>query len=179
MVIHKLRHKYTLGQVLHRSYQFGTGYLTIGKHYITINGQVIVQLVSQPLDCLIIKMNGRVILPPVSVSVIEVKTQTLTNTTNLYKINADIIQLPDGAILLDILHRVNHKTPQHLNILVLNTNNVSCSIGKNMPLHPCTLWDSVGKFRRLAGAASNVTPPNSYCKCSKIPVYNWNHMLKG
>ena len=47
--------------------------------------------------------------------------------------NADIFQLPEGIILLDVLHRVDHKTPQQLNIPVLNTNNVPCSIGKNMP----------------------------------------------
>ena len=51
VVIKNLRCKYILGQVLHRLlYQFGTSYLTTGKHYITINGQVIVQSVSQALD---------------------------------------------------------------------------------------------------------------------------------
>ena len=37
---------------MHRSYQFGTSYSTMGKHYITIKGQVIVQLASQALDYL-------------------------------------------------------------------------------------------------------------------------------
>ena len=50
VVIENLRHKYILGQVLHWSYQFGTSYSTMGKHYITINGQVIAQSVSQALD---------------------------------------------------------------------------------------------------------------------------------
>ena len=40
VVIEHLRHKYILGQVLHRSYQFSTSYSTTGKHYITINGRV-------------------------------------------------------------------------------------------------------------------------------------------
>ena len=55
VVIDNLMHKYILGQVLHRLYQFGTGYLTTGKHYITINGQVIAQLISQALDNPIVK----------------------------------------------------------------------------------------------------------------------------
>ena len=84
MVIKNLRHKYIFGKVLHRSYWFGTSYSTTGKHYIAINRQVIAQSVSQPLDYLIIKMKGRVPLPPVSVSIIEVKIPKLTNTTNLY-----------------------------------------------------------------------------------------------
>ena len=41
VVIENLRHKYILGQVLHRLNQFGTGYIAAGKHYITINWQVI------------------------------------------------------------------------------------------------------------------------------------------
>ena len=97
------------------------------------------QLVLQVLDYPIIKMKGRVILPPLSISIIEVKTHKLTNTTNLYEMKADTFQLPEGIILLDVLHRIDHKTPQHLNIPVLNTNSVPCSIGKNMPIasmHP-------------------------------------------
>ena len=89
MVIENLRHKYILGQVLHRLDWFDTGYSTTGKHYITINGQVIVQSVSQALDYPIIKTKGRVTLPAVSISIIEVKTPKLTNTTVLYEMNAD------------------------------------------------------------------------------------------
>ena len=111
VVIKNLRHKYILGQVLHRLYWFGTGYSTTGKHYITINGQVIVQSVSQPLDYPIIKTKGRVALLPVSVPIIKDKTLKLANTANLYEMNADTFQLPEGIILLDVLHRVDHKTP--------------------------------------------------------------------
>ena len=97
MVIDNLRYKYILGQVLHRSYQFGTGYSTTDKHYITINGQIIVQSVSQTLDYPIMKMKDMVTLPPMSVSIIEVKTPKLTNTTNLYGMNVDTFQLPKAS----------------------------------------------------------------------------------
>ena len=116
VVIENLRHKYILGQVLHMSYQFGTGYSTTGKHYITINGQVIAQAILQSIDYPILKTKGKVTLLPMSVSIIEVKTSKIPNTTNLYELNADTFQLPEGIILFDILHRVDHKTPQHLNI---------------------------------------------------------------
>ena len=85
-------------------------------------------------------------LVPVSVSIIEVKSLKLTNTTNLYKKKVVTAQLPGGMILLDILHRVDHKTLQHLNVPVLNINNVSCSIGKNMPvasMHPAGRYEEV------------------------------------
>ena len=139
VVIHNLRCKYILGQVLNRSYSFGTGFSTTGKLYITINRQVIVQLISQPLDYPIIKMKGRVTLPPVTISIIEVKTPKLTNTSNLYIMNADTFQLSEGIILLDVLHKVGHKTLQLLNVLILNANNVHCNIGRNRPIvsmHP-------------------------------------------
>ena len=161
VVIKNLRHKYILGQVLHRLYQFGTGYSTMGKHYITINGQVIVQSVLQALHYLIIKMKGRVALPSVSVSIIEVKTPKLTNTTNLYKMNADTLQPPEGIILLDVLHRVDHKTLQHLNIPVLNTNNVPCSIGKNMPI---VSLHSAGKCEEV----QEVSWSSLHCDTSKL-----------
>ena len=75
--------------------------------------------------------------------------------------NADTFQLPEGIILLDVLHRVNHKTPQHLNVLVLNTNNVYCSIGRNTPIasqHP------VRKCEELQEVSWN----SVHCKTSKL-----------
>ena len=57
-----------------------------------------------------------------SVSVIEVKTPKIPNTTDLYGVNADTFQLPKGVIL------------QRLNIPMLNAKNVSISICKNMPI---------------------------------------------
>ena len=65
-----------------------------------------------------------------SVSTIEVKTPKIPNTTNPYELNADTFQLPEGVILLDILHRVDQKTPQHLNIPILNAKNIPSNIGK-------------------------------------------------
>ena len=178
VVIDILRHKYILGQVLHRSYWFGTGYSAMGKHFITINGQVITQSISQPLDYPIVKTKGRITLPPVSVLILEIKTPKLKNTMNLYKMNAVTAQLPEGMIPLDILHRVDHKTLQYLNIPVLNTNNVPCSIGKNMPIasmHPMGMCEEV---QRSAEIVCGGTPPNSYHKYCIIPGYNWNQILK-
>ena len=99
VVIKNLRHKYILGQVLHRSYQFCTRYSTAGKHHIIINGQVIAQAILQTIIYPVVKTKGRVTLPSMSVSNIEVKTPKIPNTTNLYELNADTFQLPEGIIL--------------------------------------------------------------------------------
>ena len=103
--IKNLWHKYILGQVLHRSYWFGTGYSTTSRHYITINGQVIAQAILQTTDYPIIKTKGTVTLPAISVSIVEVKTPKIADSTKLYELNTDTFQLPEGVILLDILHR--------------------------------------------------------------------------
>ena len=68
-----------------------------------------------------------------SLSIIEVKSPKIPDTTNLHGLNTDTLQLPKGIILLDILHRIDIKTLRHLNIPVLNTKNVPISIGKNIP----------------------------------------------
>ena len=89
---------------------------------------------------------GRITLPPVSSLVIEGKILKLTNTTNLYKMSAVTAQFSEGMILLDVLHRVDHKTLQYINIPILNTNNVSCNTGKNMPMasmHPAGMCKEV------------------------------------
>ena len=42
--------------------------------------------------------------------------------------------LPKGLVLLDILHSVDHKNTQSLNIPIINTNNSFCSISRNSPI---------------------------------------------
>ena len=138
------------------------------------------QSVSQALDYPIIKTKGKVTLLPTSVPIIEVKTPKISNTTYLYEVSLDTFQLPEGVIQLDILHRVDHKTPQHLNIPVLNANNVSCSIGKNMPtasMHPARKCEEVQEisWSRLQCDTSKLLPQIPQ---KKKPVYNWNQILK-
>ena len=86
VVIENLRCKYILGQVLYRSCQFHTRYSITGTHYITINGQVIAQAILQTIDQPIIKTKGNVTLSPMSVSIIEVKTPKIPNTSYLYQL---------------------------------------------------------------------------------------------
>ena len=128
LCIQNLKCEYILGQVLHRAYRFSTGYSTMGKQYITINGKMITEAMLQVTNSHIIKTKGKITLPPMSVSVISVKMPPLYNTNDVYKLSFDTFQLPEGVILLDILHKVNHKTPQNLNIPIHNTNNSFCSI---------------------------------------------------
>ena len=58
----------------------------------------------------------------------------LHNPNDVYELNFSIFQLSEGVIPLDILHKIHHKTPQYLNIPILNANNSFCSISRCSPL---------------------------------------------
>ena len=102
---------YILGQVLHRTNRFGTGYSTAGRHYITLNGEMLAQSISQVMVKPVLKTKGKIILPPSSVSVLEIRIPEISDTNNLYELDLDTSQLPEGIIPLDVLHQINHKTP--------------------------------------------------------------------
>ena len=89
-----------------------------------------------------------------SVSVIGVKTPTLCITNNVYELNFDTFQLSEGVIPLDVLHRIDHKTPQNLSNLILNPNNSFCSISRSSPI-------------------STLAPAG---KCEEIQEVSWNQV---
>ena len=99
-----------------------------------INGEMIAQAISQTVTNPIIKTKGKITLPLCLFSIIAVKTPTLHNTKNLYKLNFDTFELPEGVIPLDIVHRVDHKIPQSLNIPIHNVNKSYCTISKSPPI---------------------------------------------
>ena len=63
IIIENLKCSYILGQVLHRTNRFSTSYSTTGRHYITINGEMIAQAISQTIIDPIIKTTGKITLP--------------------------------------------------------------------------------------------------------------------
>ena len=147
IMIQNLKYKCILGHVLHRVYRFGIGCSTTGRLYITINGK-------SP----ILKTEGKITLPPMSNSVISVKMPPLCNTNDVYELNCNTFQLPEGVILLDILHKVNHKTPQYLNIRTLNTSNSFYSISRCSPLATLVL---VGKCEEIQEVSWNQVQCNN------------------
>ena len=56
-----------------------------------------------------------------SISIVEIKMAMLQNTNNLYELNLDTFQLPEGIVPLDILYRIDYKTMQSLSIPIWNT----------------------------------------------------------
>ena len=134
IVIENVKCDYILGQVLHRTNRFGTGYLTTGRHYIKINGEMIAQAILQSTNSPILKTKGKITFPPMYISIVGIKTPTLQNTNNLNELNWDTFQLPEGVIPLYIQHKIDYNIPQILSVPILNTNNSFCSITKNSPI---------------------------------------------
>ena len=91
---------------------------------------MISQNISQTTTNPILKTKGKVSLPPLSVSVVEIKIPTVPNTNNLYELNFETFQLPEGVIPLDVLHRMDHKAPKTLNTPIMNTTNTTCCLTK-------------------------------------------------
>ena len=81
IVIENMKCNYISEQVLHRTNRFGTGYLTTGRHYLTINSEIIAQAISQTTINPIIKTKGKIMLTPMSISNVEVKN---TNTSKYH-----------------------------------------------------------------------------------------------
>ena len=52
-----------------------------------VNGEMIAEAISQVTNNPIIKTKGKIILPPMSVSIIIVKTLPLCNTNNIHELN--------------------------------------------------------------------------------------------
>ena len=84
---------------------------------------MITEAILQVTDSPILKTKGKIALPTMSISVISVKMPPNCNNNDVYKLYFNTFQLPEVVIPLDILHKVNHKTPQYLDIPILNKNN--------------------------------------------------------
>ena len=125
------------------------GYSSTGKHYKMVNGKMITEAISQVTDNSIFKTKGKIILPPMSASIICVKMPLLCNTNNMYELNFSTFQLPEEVIPLDIIHRVDHKMPQYLNILMLNTTYSSYSIPRSSSVATLTMAERCEEIQEV------------------------------
>ena len=114
-------------------------------------------------------------LPSGSISVVGVKMPEVPDVNNLYELNFDTFQLPDGVSPLDILHRIDHKTPQNLTIPILHTINITCSLTKKSPI--ATLV-SAGKCEQVQGMRWTTLQDNVTAKLLPTIPANTNLQLE-
>ena len=92
--------------------------------------QSCLQIVTNPIS----KTKGKIKLLPSSISVKEVQTPEIPDSNNIYELDFSIFQLPQGIILLDVIHCVDDKMPRTLKVPILNTNNTISSLVMNSPI---------------------------------------------
>ena len=133
VIVNNLNLDYIIGAAQQRSYCVATGFSVTGRHFLSVNGQLVAQSIPTPTNKPIIKNKSKIKLRPHSVTVVSVRTPPNINTSEIYKINYKF-PLPSGVIPIDVVYRFDNKVPHELKIPILNTNNNIANITKNMTL---------------------------------------------
>ena len=133
VIINNLNCNYTIGAVIQRSYHVTTGFSITGRHFLSVNRQMVVQNISTPTIEPIIKNKGKVKLNPHSITMVLVKTPSNVNKSQIYELNHKF-PLPSSLIPIDVVHKFDNKVPHELKIPILNTNNNSANITNNTAL---------------------------------------------
>ena len=107
-----------------------TSFSTLGRHFISLNGEMIVQSVSSITTQPIIKCKSRTCLKACVVTIIAVQTPPNLDPHKLYECG-EKLPLPEGVIALELQHKFDHKMPLELKIPLLTTNKRDACITKN------------------------------------------------
>ena len=103
----------------------------MGRHFLSVNRQMVMQSIPTPTIEPIIKNKGKIKLSPHSITVVSIKRPPNINTNQKYEINYKF-PLPGGMIPTDVVHKFDSTTL--VKIPILNTNNNNANITKNMAL---------------------------------------------
>ena len=114
---------------MQRSYHIATGFSITGRHFLSVNGQMLAQSIPTPTVEAIIKNKGKAKLCPHSLTVISIKTPPNIRANHMYE-TSHRFPLPSHVILVDVVHKIDDKVPHELNIPILNTNNHVANITK-------------------------------------------------
>ena len=79
----------------------------------------------------ILKPKGKIKLLPSSISVIEIRIPEILGSNNINKLDFRTFQLPEGDVLLDMTHHVDHKITRMLKVPISNPNNTTSGLEKN------------------------------------------------
>ena len=77
VIINILNCDYIIGTIIQRSYHISTGFSITSRHFLSVNGQMVVQKISIPTIEPIIKTKGKIKLNPHSITVVSVKMQVM------------------------------------------------------------------------------------------------------
>ena len=123
-----LSHDFIIGAAMQRSYHIAAGFSMTGRHFLSVNGQMLAQNIPTPIMETIIKNKGKIKLSPHLVT--ELKPPPNISANQIYKTSHEF-PLPGGVIPVDVVHNTDDKVPCELNIPISNTNNNVANITKN------------------------------------------------
>ena len=83
VIINNLNCDNIIGTVIQKSYHVATGFSITGRHFLSVNGQMVVQSIPTPTIDPIIKNKGKIKLNPHSITVYSVKTPQNVNTSQM------------------------------------------------------------------------------------------------
>ena len=128
VIVHNLNCDYVIDRALQRLYHVATVFSVTGRHFLSVNGQMVVQSIPTPTIEPIIKNKGKIKLHPHFITVVSIKT-----SPNINEINHKF-PLPNSMIPINVVYKFDNKVPHKLKIPILNTNNNVANIIKNMAL---------------------------------------------
>ena len=127
---------------MQRSYHIAIGFSIKGRHFLSVNGQMIAQSIPTSIIEGIIKNKGKIKLSPHSVTIVSIKTPPNISAKQIYEMNHRFPP-PSGIIPIDVVHRFDNKLPCELKVPILNTNNNIANLTKNMALVSLRLAEKV------------------------------------
>ena len=130
MIIKNLNRAYIIGVAIQHTNKMLTSFSMLGRHFISLNGEIIVQSVSLITTHPIIKCKSRTCLQANAVTIISVKTLPNLAPQKLYECG-ERLWLPGGVVAPQVQHKLDHKMPLELKIPLLNTNKRDVYITKN------------------------------------------------
>ena len=87
-----------------------TGFSVTGRHFLCVNGQMVVQSITTPTMKPIIKTKGKIKLNPHSIIIVSVKTPPNIDISHVYELNHKF-PLPSSVIPMDVMHKFDRKIP--------------------------------------------------------------------
>ena len=130
IIIKNLNRDYIIGVAIQHANKILTGFSMSGRHFISVNSEMIVQSVSSITTQPIIKCKHRICLQTYAVTIISVKTPPNLDLQKLYEC-CERLQLPEGVVAPQVQHRLDHTMPFELKIPLFNTNKSDLYITKN------------------------------------------------
>ena len=157
VILNNIQRDIILGSPWQCNYRIGRTWNRDGKHFLTIKNKILALTIALQVPKQLVKSKGQCTLQGRSITWISVKTPRNIQVNSVFEINLDR-QLPKGFIPLDVLHNIEHKQPQEMQILLLNVMNSVVKLAKN------TILGSITKVNNAENVQHMYSPEHPHVK---------------